>query len=146
MSPMIRLWGCLALLGPLAGCKLIDQTSFYPTAAQKPVAAPPMPVLDQDGALLTIVLGKGTPDYQPQLASAVKQAKAVKPDIEFNVVSLIPQPSSVPPTWDDAQKVTRWGRRVADDLERDGVDPGQIRLGARAMPGLDHGEIRVYVQ
>jgi hypothetical protein len=142
----IRLFGPLLLLASLAGCKLIDQTTFNPVLAKKPVAAAPMPALNQDGALLTISLAKGEPDYQDQLASAVKQAQAIKPDIEFDVVSLVPQTGSTQPTWDEAQKVTKWARRVADQLQHDGVNPGQIALGLRAVPGLDHGEIRVYVQ
>jgi hypothetical protein len=146
MSPKIRLFGPLLLLAALAGCKLIDQTTFNPALAKKPVAAAPMPALNQDGALLTISLAKGEPDYHGQLASAVKQAQAIKPDIQFNVVSLVPQTASTPPTWDEAQKVTQWARRVADQLQQDGVNPGQIALGLRAVPGLDHGEIRVYVQ
>ena len=101
----------------LGGCQLIDQTTFYPQKAAKPVAAAPMPVLESDGALLTISLAKGTPDYEPLLAQAVKQALAAKPDIEFRVVSFVPQHGDTPPSWDEAEQVTQWGRRVADTLK-----------------------------
>jgi len=64
----------------------------------------------------------------------------------FQVISMVPEKGSTLPTWDQAESVTVWGRRVADQLQQDGVDAGQIALGLRATPGLDHGEIRVYVQ
>ena len=136
----------LALL--LSGCSLVDQATFDP--ALRPVAKltppPPAPMVQPNGALLTIRLTGAAPDYEDSLASAVRQALAVKPDITFQVVSMVPQQGDTVPTWDQAQRVTVWGRRIAEQIERDGVDQGQIELGLRATPGLDHGEIRVYVQ
>jgi hypothetical protein len=138
----------LALALGVSACALIDQSTFDPALRPKTAAAAaaPAPVLEANGALLTISLAHGQPDYQDALASAVKQALAVKPDTEFQVVSMIPQTGDTAPTWDQAEAVTVWGRRVAGQIQRDGVDQGQITLGLRADPTLDHGEIRVYVQ
>ena len=141
----LSLIGLTLLLG---GCALIDQATFNPSL--RPVAKatprPPAPPTNSDGALVTISLAHGEPDYQDTLASAVKQALAIRPDIMFQVISMVPEKGSTLPTWDQAESVTVWGRRVADQLQQDGVDAGQIVLGLRATPGLDHGEIRVYVQ
>ncbi len=140
----------LLLLGGiflLPGCALIDQATFDP-ALRKVAAepAPPKPMLEPNGALLTIALTGGQPDYQDSVASAVRQALAAKPNIVFLVVSMVPEKNNVPPTWDQAEAVTVWGRRIAAQIQQDGVDQGQIELGLRATPDLDHGEIRVYVQ
>lgn len=144
LQPVATLLAALAL----TGCKLVDQTTFYapkqtPAAAAKP--APP-PAAPQTGALLTIDLTGGEPDYETQLAEAVREALAAKPDIIFQVVSMVPQKGTEVPTWDQAEAVTVWGRRVADRIAEDGVQTGQIELGLKVTPGLDHGEIRVYVR
>jgi hypothetical protein len=151
MLPGLRRSGPLLLLGwplLLSGCALVDQATFNPSLrpVAKAAAPAPLPPLNDDGALLSISLADGQPSYQDLLAEGVKQALAAKPDIMFEVISLVPQSGTAPPTWDQAQSVTVWGRRVADQIERDGVDQGQIALGLRATPGLDHGEIRVYVR
>ena len=150
MPPGVRWFGLLLLCGaaPIGGCTLVDQATFNPSL--RPVAAkhpaPPTPAVEANGALLTISLAHGEPDYQTALKGAVQQALAVKPNIIFQVISLVPQQGSTLPSWDQAEAVTTWGRRVAEQIQQDGVDPGQIELGLRATPGLDQGEIRVYVQ
>jgi len=151
MPPSLRWSGPLFLLGlalALPGCALIDQATFNPSLrpVAKAAAPAPAPPVNADGALVTISLGDGAPDYQDVLAQAVKQALAVKPDIMFQVISMVPERGSTLPSWDQAESVTVWGRKVADQIQSDGVDQGQISLGLRATPGLDHGEIRVYVQ
>ena len=132
----------------LGSCALVDQATFNPSLRPKAaVHAPaPMPAVEANGALITISLADGNPDYQVALAGAVQQALAVKPDIVFDVVSMVTEKANTPPTWQQAESVTVWGRRIAIQIQMDGVDQGQIRLGLRATPGLDHGEIRVYVQ
>jgi len=151
MPLRLRWSGPLILLGwtlALSGCALIDQATFNPSLrpVAKAAAPAPAPPVNADGALVTISLAQGAPDYQDVLADAVKQALAVKPDITFQVISMIPEKGSTLPTWNQAEAVTVWGRKVADQIQIDGVDQGQISLGLRATPGLDHGEIRVYVQ
>lgn len=137
----------LGSVGLMDGCALIDQASFNPSLRPKlAVKSAPAPVNQPNDALLTISLAAGQPDYQDALASAAKQALAIKPDILFKVISMVPEKGDTPPGWDQAEQVTVWGRRVADQLQQDGVNQGQIQLGLRADPGLDHGEIRVYVQ
>ncbi len=135
----------LALALMATGCTLVDQNTFYPPKP-KPVAAKAAPAPVVNDALITVSLADGDPHYQDELADAVKQALHVKPDAKFDVISLVPQKGENPPTLEQAAPITALARKIAEDIQRDGVDTGQIGLGVQATTGLDHGEIRVYVQ
>lgn len=149
----------LALLVPvlLCGCKLVDQTTFDPglrarmaqtrgSAAAAPDAAPTSaPARSGPPPLLTIRF-EGSADYELSLRQAVAQALARKPDVRFSVVTIVPQVGSLD---DQVAAIGRHGgdaRRVASDILADGVDSGQVELGARAEPGVTGHEVRVYVR
>jgi hypothetical protein len=146
--PWLRL--AILVVPMLGGCRLVDQTTFDP-ALRARVFAPPKPAPVAAAApsgpppLLTIRFDQPV-SYADQLRVAVGDAVRRKPDVEFNVVTVVPDAGGV-----DAQiaAVQRYGgdaRRVAADIQADGVDPGQIGLGARAEPGASGHEVRVYVR
>lgn len=136
-----------ALLG---ACRLVDQTTFDPAlrarieAKPQPAPAPASPRLGPP-PLLTIRSGADV-DYAAALRVAVAEARRRKPDVVFKVVTAEPALAG-----DEARiaALTRDGglaRRVASDILADGVDPGQVALGAMFEPGLKRPEVRVYVQ
>ncbi len=137
----------LMLLGLLAGCHLIDQRTFNPTAGTKPlppaVAAKPGPT--PTPPLLTIRYDTADPQYRAALATAVDAARRRKPDVLFEVVVLVPAEGTPAQQVELAEAARVDGHDVAAAIVADGADPGQVELTARTDPALQAKEVRVYV-
>ncbi len=131
----------------VAGCTLIDQRTFNPHAGEKPklaVAAPkPLP----PGAPPLVEIGFATPNppYQEELANAVRQALARRPDAIFTVEVLVPVQGSPEAQADQARQGAATARRIAQTIVEAGADQGQIELAVRADPArrVEKAEIRV---
>jgi len=143
----LTLTALLALLPLLAGCKLVDQTTFggkpekpppdMLTQALRP--GPPLP-------LVTIVFNGGEVAYVDELRLAVQMAEARKPDVQYNLVTVVPahgDPS-------DQVKAAEQGKSdaiaVADEMIGLGVDPTRMQMSARTDPGVNARELRIYVR
>ena len=74
------------LLG--AGCTLVDQRTFNPQAGKRPVVAATGP--GPAPPLVTVDYAKPDPQYAAALHQAVADAVAVKPDVQFDVVTVVP--------------------------------------------------------
>ena len=128
----------LALL--LAGCTLVDQTTFNPNAGRVPVvparavAATPAPVPPGPRPLLT-VLPPGAD--AGAIRQAVAAARARKPDVVFDVVTIVPPEGDVAGT--EAATVAR-------AIIEAGVPPARVRLLARPEAGAGGREVRVFVR
>lgn len=135
----------LALLIPLAACKLIDQTTFTrvpPGPGPAELAA--MPV--GRSALLTIRYATPAPDYTAPLTAAVDAAGRQRPGVGFDVVAAIPVEHD--PVL-EAQRLARAQRNVAEVMQRMvllGVPEQRIRLGAETDPQITVQEVRVYIR
>ena len=137
----------LALGCALAGCGLVDQTTF----GARPV--PPAPdqlteALQSRGAipLVTIRYDGAAFVYAEPLATAIDSAESRKPDVVFDVVTAVPavgdpttQVQAIEQGQGDAQQVMDW---MADD----GVTPDRIHLSARTDPTIRAREVRIYVR
>lgn len=137
----------LLALVALAGCKLVDQTTFAGApAAPDPaeLARVAMPV--GRPALLTIRYGNPVPDYTGALDAAIAAAERVRPGIAYDVVA------AIPPERDPALEVERLaaaGRNAAEVMQRMmalGVPALRIRLGAVSDPAIAMREVRVYIR
>lgn len=141
----------LCLLAGLGACRLVDQTSFDPALRARlyppPTPPKPVPVIPTPGpAPLVTIRNAEQVDYRGVLAMAVAQALSRKSDVVFNVVTVVPDTGSVADRIAAVRRVAGDARQVASDIQNDGVDPGQVELGARAEPGITGHEVRVYVQ
>ncbi len=129
--------GLLLLMG-LAGCTLVDQNTFNPTAsARPPVQAAPAtaaPVPAGPRPLLTVL---PPAEFREAVRQAVTAARARKADVVFDVVAVVPSGSEAPGT--DAAAV---GRAIVAQ----GVPPARVRLLARPEPGAAGREVRVFVR
>lgn len=132
----MRAWLALPLL---AGCTLIDQTTFDRNAADAPVIPPAQPVaaVEPPGPPALIVIAHGA-DYRGALDKGVAAARARKADVVFNVVEIEPADAAVPVGTDAVG--------VARAIVAQGVPAARVRLVARPSAGGTPGEIRVYVQ
>lgn len=137
--------GCVVL----GGCHLVDRTTFNPAlrASRNPPAEvkPTAPTRIGPPPLLTIRFDHPT-DYSQALRMAVTQATARKPDVEFLVTTVVAASGTHE---DQLQAVRQDGgdaRRIASDIVGMGVDQGQVVLSARAEPGVQGHEVRIYVR
>ena len=135
----------LPLLLLLAGCTLIDQRTFNPNAgvpAKAAVAPGPAPALP----LLTVDYAKPNPDYAAALHQAVTEAVSRKPDVQFDVVTVVPATGTPAEQVAAASGLTPDARQIARGINQDGVDDGNIHLSARADVAATTRQVQVFVR
>ncbi len=129
----------------LAGCTLVDQRTFDPQAGiVKTVPLPPGPAAIVP--LLTIDLAKANPDYRAALDQAVAEAVSRKPDVAFEVVSVVPATGTPAEQVAAATGITGDARDIARAINAAGVDDGRIHLSARADPAARTRQVQVFVR
>jgi hypothetical protein len=135
--------GCVAAAASLAvlalaGCKLLDQTTFAPAPAA-PSRVAQAPRIDARTPLLTI--GPETPvsGYTTLLRFAVQAAERRDGAVRFDVTAVAPAVAQVTPAATQATGVMR-------AIAAAGVPPDRILLRAVLDPAVPHREVRVYVR
>ncbi len=136
----------LASLLALAGCKLIDQTTFAPAPATGPNFVPTPPVLETRKPLLTIGATTTLPDYRAVLRYGVQQAQLRDPTVRFDVVSVVPDTGTPAEQVKTAEKTQSLALSVMRDLITDGVADQRIRLSARSSPRETQPRVEIYVR
>ncbi len=143
-TAMTRILLAALLLPLLAGCKLIDQRTFNPNADKAPVVAvPPGPAPARP--LVTIDFNTPDPAYAEALHQAVQQALARKPDVQFDVTTVVPATGSPADQVKAASGLDAQARQVARTISGDGVDEDNVHLSARADPAVTNRQIQVFV-
>ena len=130
-------WGFAAAL-LLAGCKLIDQTTFAPSPEAVPTGEQ-MAKVDARTALLTINYTEPNPSYQDVLRYAVRTAETRAPGVQYDVIAILPSGA-------DAAAAQRRAADVMRGIMDQGVADSRIHLGLRSAPAGSPQEIRVYVK
>lgn len=138
---MTRLLPLVVALLCFSGCTLIDQRTFAPApeAKAQPATAQAQVVLDARTPLVTIDYSVPSPDYGDLLHAAVRAAESRDADVQYDVVSMLPDASDVGLGQERATGVMR-------AIMRDRVPASRIHLGLRTDPALAHGQVRVYVR
>jgi hypothetical protein len=137
----MRVFPVLLALCGFTGCALIDQTTFAPAPeakAQAP-APPPAAAIDPRTPLVTIDYTVPDPAYEDLLHSAVHAAESRYPDVQFDVVSVLPDMSQAGLGQERAAGVMR-------AIMRDRVPASRIHLGLRTDPALTASRVLVYVR
>jgi hypothetical protein len=96
--------------------------------------------------LVTIPAGTAPAEYLSPLTGAVRDAEARKPDVAFDVVSVVPQIGTPLTQITEAKALTPEASEVAQAVAGSGVPAGRITLGAMVVPAIAGQEIRVYVR
>jgi type IV pilus biogenesis protein CpaD/CtpE len=122
----------------LAGCKLIDQTTFAPSPEAAPTVGQ-MAKVDARTALLTINYTEPNPSYQDVLRYAVRTAETRAPGVQYDVIAILPAGA-------DAAAAQRRAADVMRGIMDQGVSDSRIHLGLRSAPAGSPQEIRVYVK
>ena len=130
-------WGVAAVL-LLAGCKLVDQTTFAPSPEAKPAAAQ-TPQVDARTALLTINYTEPNPSYQDVLRYAVREAETRAPGVQYDVLAILPSGA-------DPAAAQHRSAEVMRGIMDQGVPATRIHLGLRTAQAGSPQEIRVYVR
>jgi hypothetical protein len=76
----------------------------------------------------------------------VRAARALKPDVIFDVLSAVPQQGTPLHQIAEARGLTPDAAEVATAIMGEGVPPARITLGAVVVPGIPVNEVRVYVR
>jgi hypothetical protein len=122
----------------LAGCKLIDQTTFAPSPEATP-AKTQSPQTDPRTPLLTIGYAAPDQNYQDVLRYAVRAAETRAPGVQYDVIAMLPKGA-------DAAAGQHRAAEVMRDIMAQGVPDSRIHLGLRTEQPGDAQEIRVYVR
>ncbi|MEJ0017194.1 MAG: hypothetical protein WDN25_11635 [Acetobacteraceae bacterium] len=129
----------LAVSVLLAGCALVDQTTFAPAPEPEGASKPEPPKVDPRAALLTIGYAAANANYQEVLRYAVRTAETRAPGVQYDVVALLPGGS-------DAGAAQRRAADVMRGIMAQGVPAARIHLGLRSAPADSPQEVRVYVR
>ncbi len=122
----------------LAGCKLIDQTTFAPSP-EETAAKPETPKVDARAPLVTIGYATPNPDYQDVLRYAIREAETRAPGVQYDVVAMLPPGA-------DAAAAQHRLAEVMRDIMAQGVPDSRIHLGLRSAPAGSAQEVRIYVK
>ncbi len=141
---MNRVLIALLLAGALGGCTLVDQRVVAKWFNTTPPPPPPKPVVS--GALVTIQLGQNLENDLPAVHQAVTEALSRKPDVQFDVVTVVPAVGTPADQVTAAEAVTADARTVARTINADGVDDDRIHLAARAEQGVTSRQIEIFVR
>ena len=127
----------------LAGCALVDQHTFAPAPeakAESTATAPAAPVrLDARTPLVTVDFSGPSPQFQELLRYAVRAAESRRPNIQYDVVAMLPNAADLAKGQGDATEVMR-------AIMADGVPASRIHLALRADASLASREVRIYVR
>ena len=130
----------------LAGCKLIDQTTFAPSPSKNPALLPTTPKIDTRTPLLSIDAGTPVSAYGDVLRYAVGQAVRRDPNVRFDVLVVVPGTGDA--AAQTAAVANAQGQAVAlmHEIGSDGVAADRIDLRAGVDPHVNLSQIRVYVR
>ena len=131
----------------LVGCRLVDQTTFGAKRQKPPPdyltqALQPGPALP----LVTIVFNGGEAAYQDQLHLAVQMAEARKPDVQYDLVTVVPAKGTPAEQVATAKAGESDAVDVATEMNGLGVDPPRIHMAARTDPNVSARQLRIYVR
>ena len=129
--------------GLTTGCRIVDQTTFAPEP-EPPLPAQIAASAQKEGRVPLLTIGYETPNpsYEDLLRYAIQASQRRDPNLEYDVVSVIPANATA--------AVANQGRRDAADVMRAimmlGVPDTRIHLGARTDPAVAVRQVRVYVR
>jgi hypothetical protein len=135
--------GLILLPLALAACSVPGRDTLAPA----PVAADTASIGATQafaGRIPLVTILPGTTDFAAPVASAVRQALAIKPGARFEVESQTPQAATSDATAANLAALSGTAAAVAKSIVADGVAPDHVSLTAKTA-GLD-ANILIYVK
>ena len=131
----------------LAGCRLIDQTTFGAAPeAPEPAQIAALPPVQNRIALLSIRYATPDPNYADALRTAVGIAEERRPGTQYDVVAVVPVERDPALAARDLGQGRQDAATVMRAMMALGVPDTRIALGARTDPESTVREVRVYVR
>ena len=96
-------------------------------------------------ALITVDFSKPDPAYEAALRQAVDDAVARKPDVAFDVTTVVPASGSSADQIAAASSLNADARAIARVISGQGVDDDRVHLSAVSEGGAPGKQVRVYV-
>jgi hypothetical protein len=122
----------------LAGCTLIDQTTFAPSPEATTAVVEP-PKVDPRVALLTVDYAQPNPSFQDLLRYAVREAETRAPGVQYDVIAMLAPKA-------DAAAAQQHAADVMRAIMAQGVPATRIHLGLRSQAAGEPPQVRVYVR
>ena len=128
----------------LAGCHLVDQTTFG--AAPRPPAPDALAAaLRSNGtAPLLVILPDTGQLYLDALRQTVQAAEAANSDAHWRLQSAIPAVGDLAAQQAALDATAAYARQVLDDMGNAGIAPDRVTLSAITDPRLRQREIRLF--
>ncbi len=142
-------WCVAVLVLCLAGCKLIDQTTFAPSPSKNPALLPSetkVGKIDPRTPLLSIDAGTPVPAYGNVLRYAVGQAIDRDPNVRFDVLVAVPDTGDAAAQAAAVANVQGQALTLMREIGGDGVAADRMDLRAGVDPHITQPQIRVYVR
>jgi hypothetical protein len=95
--------------------------------------------------LLTVRFDRPGLVYADAVTQAAQQALARKPDVQFDVVGVAPEPATLDLQTAALTQVDEDVRGVAEAIAKAGATPAQIHLSSRTDPAVKVPTVLVYV-
>lgn len=132
--------------GQLYSSALSSRGGAMPASYDAPLAAPRGAVGSSDMALVTIRFDKANVNYESALYAAVKGALDRRPSASFDVVAVSPTGNTPGAQALGATSVRRNAESVVRSLTNMGLPSNRIRVSQTTSPGVNTGEVQVYVR
>lgn len=148
-----RVIAALAGLGlfALAGCKLVDQTTFAPAPAAAALArrsAHTVPSAKIDARTPLLTIGPDTPvsGYRSLLSFAVRAAEQRDRNVRFDVTAVAPAHLAPAPQTAETDAAEAQATQVMRAIVQAGVPPDRILLRVVLDPAATRHAVQVYVR
>lgn len=134
----------LAAMLAVAGCKLVDQTSFGGAPRPPSPDALAAALASHGAAPLLVIRPRDQVPYQDALREAIAAAAARNGNVRFRLESAAPQHGTLLAQQSALEATSAVAQQVLSDMEQDGIAPDRVDLTARAVPDVQTPEIRLY--
>ena len=148
---MRRIVRTVLLFPLLAGCTLIDQTTFAPAPEPKPPVVIARPAVETRTPLIVIAATATPKEYAKSLRGAVSAAEKARRGIDYDVVGIAPAVATAAGQTPAASVIAQEeaGSHAAEVMRAImavGVPAARVHLSVRSDPAITVGEIRMYVR
>lgn len=99
-----------------------------------------------EDAVMIIRFNKESVDYQSQLQQIITAAKDAKPDVFFDIVTIVPESGRMRKDRENKDKSNIYSNQVVEVMRRSNVLSDNIRLSFQGSKIVKDSEIHIYAR